>query len=88
MGRKKVKKREGVSRAIPFRAWLENDVYITKLMAAREYSSINMTINKIVENHKTAFEIYRLKAKEKAKKLRDDARKLMQDFELTENDME
>ena len=77
----------GKSRAIPLRLNAENDSYVTRLKELRQYSSINHTLNRIIENHKMAFEIYRLKAKAKAEKLRAEAKSLMNDFDLQEKDM-
>ncbi|GAH08130.1 unnamed protein product [marine sediment metagenome] len=78
----------GKSRPIPLRLSAENDAYVSKLKELREYSSMNLTINRIIENHRTAFEVYRLRAKARAKELRGKASKLMQDFDLQEKDME
>jgi len=79
---------KGKSRAIPLRLNAENDAYVSRLKEAREYSSMNHTINQIIANHRTGFEVYRLKAKSKAKALRDEAKKLMLDFDLQEKDMD
>lgn len=79
---------EAKSRPIPLRLSKENDAYVARLKEAREYKSMNLTINRIIENHRTGFEVYRLNAKAKAIKLREQAKKLMQDFDLTEKDMD
>ena len=60
----------GKSRPIPLRLSAENDAYVSRLKVAREYSSMNLTINRIIENHRTGFEVYRLRAKATAKELR------------------
>ena len=84
----KEEKQEGKSRPIPLRLSAENDAYVSRLKEQRQYASMNLTLNKIIENHRTGFEVYRLNAKAQAKELRDKAAKLMQDFDLQEKDME
>ena len=78
----------GKSRAIPIRFKRELDRYVMRVMEAREYSSINLTVNQIVREHQVSNETYRLRAKIKAQKLRDAALLLIKDFGLTEKDMQ
>ena len=61
---------------------------LNRLAELTIFAIMNLTINRIIENHRTAFEVYRLKAKADAKELRSKAKKLMQDFDLQEKDME
>ena len=85
---KKLKLFVAKSRPIQIRLTKENDAYVHQVKEARELASINRTVNRIIENHKTSFVVYRLNAKAEAERLRARAKKLMNDFDLTENDLD
>jgi hypothetical protein len=60
------------SRSIPFRLTAENDSYVKQFMQDRQFSNRNLSINKIIEEHRTMIHKYRADAKEKILKLMRD----------------
>lgn len=82
------KEKEYRSTPIPLRTTAVNETYIRKLNDERQYNNRNFTINKIIEEHRASFELYRLKAKARAQKLLDEAKKWMEDFGLKMADMD